>query len=261
MQFSRLRIPKYIRGDHEDHGLVGGVSDGGNPLVFPPYLDTMLTWQRERYNDYEDKKSRGEIAPFNWEEPDPSSDEHWYWEQARDLHNRYIDEATYTWLKDNLTEHGVHVTLRMEPLPESPFFYTKKPEYWDRETGTKYEARLLQIHIEKGSKFVEFSGRQFTREDAPFDYHISLCFTNELHRFDLLHSERGVELGQAAYNRLREKYDGKEVLLKGEIHNYAFNILPGSQIQGGVEDFLIDDDFIMLHNAGAYADRPHHLSM
>ena len=222
------------------------------------YLDTMREWQMQKYKLY---KQGTRLPKFTEIEPeDNRSREHRWWEFQKNLHDRNLTNDDYKWLESNLNKHGLHVRLRLDPLPDNENAFTKDPEYWD-EQGEQHTAPLLQIHIEKGSKFVELAGREFSKEEAPFDYHISLCFTNELHRFDLLHSDNGVKLGKEAYNRLRESYNGKEAILNGHVHNFNFDIEPGSVIQGNLPDFYDNKDFIMLHNAGSYANRADHVSM
>ena len=79
-----------------------------------------------------------------------------------------------------------------------------------------------------------------------------------MHRFDLLNSSKGVEEGKAAYNRLRHAASGKRVHLKGRMQGSAFYI---SEMKVGGTDIFHMPEFIMLHNAGDYANRPLHLSM
>jgi hypothetical protein len=211
----------------------------------PQELQIAIEWQRDKYRRYRD----GERLPDITEGQSNPRD-------AEEAHSRNLTTRDLYWLQDLLQTHGLHVVLEIDPLPTNESVYEKPTKYWEQEgdNWTEKDKPLLQIHIKKGSHFVEYSGREFSKEEAPFDYHISLCFTNELHRFDLYRSENGVELGKAAYTRLRDKYNGREIMLQGHMQKTAFYIDPDSAI-------LNDRDLIMLHNAGSYADRTHHISM
>ena len=244
---------------HPLHHLLQGGGEGeeeaererseASRLQIPRELQEAVEWQRDKYRRYRE----GERLDLR--EEDLQSKE------AQEAYARNLTQGEAWWLQELLETHGLHVILEMDPLPTNDLFYQKKPKYWDDTAWEEKDVPLLQIHIRKGDQFVEYAGREFSREEAPFDYHISLCFTNELHRFDLLRSDNGVQLGKAAYNRLRDTYNGKHVMLKGHMQRTAFYIDPGSNIQGNLPDFLADADFIRLHNAGSYADRDHHISM
>jgi len=234
-------------------------SQSHTQLQIPSDLEKVVAWQKRKYDSY---KEGDRLPEFTEEEPYYSNSyEHREWAKAKDAHDRNMTAEEQEWLKGQLETHGLHVTFHIDPLPTDQNAYGKASKYWDEAEYAEKDAPLLQIRITKGSHFVEYSGREYSDDEITFDYHISLCFTNELHRFDLLDSNRGVELGKAAYNKLRETYNGKEVMLNGHIQKTAFYIDPGSKIQDSLPDFITNADFIMLHNAGAYADRPHHLSM
>ena len=114
-------------------------------------------------------------------------------------------------------------------------------------------------------KFIHRIGRAVTEKEMKWDYHISLAFTSEIHRFDLLDSAKGVEEGKAAYNRLRDMLHGKRAVLRGHMEGSTFKVeeivlLKGESDEVG-ESLGIPDDIIRLHNAGEYCNRPIHVSM
>jgi hypothetical protein len=135
---------------------------------------------------------------------------------------------------------------------------------WDAGTGRwayrREKKPLLMIKTRPvEGKFIHRIGRAPTDKERDWDYHISLAFSGEIHRFDLLDSAKGVELGKAAYNRLRERFNGKEVRLEGHMHSSTF-IVDGIEMEDG-KVIGIPDEVIMLHNTGEYCNRPIHVSM
>ena len=79
-------------------------------------------------------------------------------------------------------------------------------------------------------------------------YHISLCFVNEL-----------PEGGWEAYNRLRERYNGRSGVLKVFVTNAQAELIPDQNHL--TDEILADPDVALLHNAcQRYRDRPLHVS-
>ena len=78
-------------------------------------------------------------------------------------------------------------------------------------------------------------------------YHISLCFVSEL-----------PEGGWEAYERLRQRYEGRTGVLRVHVLNAQAALLPG--LNELTDEILNDPDVTLLHNAGDYKSRPLHVS-
>ena len=107
----------------------------------------------------------------------------------------------------------------------------------------------------------EFFDMAFKKVEEANPYHLSLCFANELHRFNLFDFDDGLRRGKEVYQRVINTYHGKEAFLRGYLTNSsAFNIqfiiMPDMLVK-------IDDDMDLnaLHKAGTYQERDWHLSM
>ena len=78
-------------------------------------------------------------------------------------------------------------------------------------------------------------------------YHISLCFVAEL-----------PEGGWEAYERIRERYNGRTGVLRVHVDNAQAALQPG--LNALTDEILNDPDVALLHNAGDYRNRPLHVS-
>ena len=92
-------------------------------------------------------------------------------------------------------------------------------------------------------------------------HHISLCYTNELHRFNLFNFSDGVRRGKEVYQRIINKFDGKEAFIRGYMTNSsAFNfqyiIMPDMGVNIDEEE-----DMNAMHKAGKSQDCDWHRSM
>jgi hypothetical protein len=155
---------------------------------------------------------------------------------------------------------GINVTLVLDPLPEDPDLYLPTPVGWwvndenHAEGGYWYEKSpvLLMIRTRFRRGALTFTDRRRRRDETP--YHISLCFTNEIHRFNLFDQSDGIERGKAIYNRLRARYDGQRVHIPGKMHSGAFEL----KGRGGLAS---DPELQAMHACGKYHDRSVHVSM
>ena len=78
-------------------------------------------------------------------------------------------------------------------------------------------------------------------------YHISLCFVAEL-----------PEGGWEAYERIRERYNGRTGILRVHVDNAQAALQPG--LNALTDEILNDPDVALLHSAGEYRRRPLHVS-
>ena len=90
-------------------------------------------------------------------------------------------------------------------------------------------------------------------------FHISLCFTNELCRFDLYDKDKGIHTGYDKYMELRRKYNGKEAHVKANINENAIATVTAIHTDAG--DVFLEPDLHALHYAGEYFDRSVHISL
>ena len=127
---------------------------------------------------------------------------------------------------------------------------------------------FLQIELEPIEEFfLPLARTGQYQPDSP--YHISLCYTNDLHRFDLYNFENGVTRGKAAYDRLIERYDGQIAHLRGDMRTGSVLIGPRTVVYDPrhVEQFqqpyhLHDDpDAQALISAGKYVRDNMHMTL
>ena len=154
---------------------------------------------------------------------------------------------------------GVDVTLALDPLPEDPDLYLPTPvRLWVNDEnhmeGGYWHVKwpvLLMIRTRFRRGALTFTDRRRRRDVTP--YHISLCFTNEIHRFNLFDQSDGIERGKAVYNRLRDRYDGQRVHIPGKMEGGMF------EIKGrGIAN---DPELQAMHACGKYHDSSVHISM
>jgi len=90
-------------------------------------------------------------------------------------------------------------------------------------------------------------------------FHISLCFTNELCRFNLYDKDEGINTGYDKYMALKKKYDGKVAHVEAKIHENTIATITAIHTDAG--DLFQEPDLHALHYAGEYYDRPVHISL
>ena len=134
----------------------------------------------------------------------------WYeWENTKDFHKlRGVRPEDRDKLKEVYEKYDLRVKLKVHPLP---------PEEEKYQTTAK-DVDLLQIYTEPNPKD-EFFEMAFKKVDGANPYHISLCYTNELHRFNLFNFSDGVRRGKEVYHLIINKFDGKGAFLRGYMTN------------------------------------------
>ena len=178
--------------------------------------------------------------------------EAWFkWKNGKDFHKeRGVRPEDRDKLKEVYEKYDLRVRLRVHPLP---------PEE-EKYQITAKNGELLQIYTEPNPKD-EFFEMAFKKVDGANPYHLSLCYTNELHRFNLFNFSDGVRRGKEVYQRIINKFDGKEAFLRGYMTNSsAFNvqyiIMPDMIVNIDEEE-----DMNAMHKAGEYQGRDWHISM
>ena len=151
---------------------------------------------------------------------------------------------------EDIEENGMHFVLDFPDLPQENML-PYQPRTENREllkiiTRPLPDTRLL--HDQALVPTTEYNM-----------FHISLCFTNELCRFNLYDKDEGINTGYDKYMALRKKYDGKEAHIEAKIRENA--IATVTAIHTDVGDLFEERDLHALHNAGEYFDRPVHISL
>ena len=90
-------------------------------------------------------------------------------------------------------------------------------------------------------------------------FHISLCFTNELCRFNLYDKDKGINTGYDKYMELKTKYHGKVAHVEARILDNAIATITAIHTEAG--DLFLEPDLHALHYAGEYFDRAVHISL
>ena len=207
-------------------------------------------------------------TPFREDEPDVR----WYaskwefenawnqWDWRKTLHDRNLTTYDHKYLKKTLDKWGVRMIMSLPNLPLVEESYDdKNEEYKDGKPKP-----LLMIKLNPTMGTVELSNRVTKPSDV--DYHISLAFTNEIYRFNVMDMQDGIEQGKRAYRQLQQAFQNKPVLLLGKAgqkfyydinHAYILNNA-GTDVINILEVF---PEIEWLHNCGRYHDRPIHISM
>lgn len=154
-------------------------------------------------------------------------------------------------------QEGLAVRLFVDPPPDDESLYEPSvpPEWVDDGSGGYWHARepvLLMIKTRPRAGFVHLRNRG--RREGEL-YHIPLCFSNELHRFDLRDRSNGVRLGLRAYEEVRRRYHGRTAVLRGRVAGTVLEI-GRSSVEGGMHNIQSDREVWSLHDAGSLHDRP-----
>ena len=288
-RFYSLGLPHALRGrarpEHMEVDSGASSSSSGATRMMP--LHEFFQWQSSLPgNAY--TNPMGPVAP-----PEGTrAHEDWKGHQNWVDRNLDPDSDIYKTVIAHTEHHGLHCRLEIPALdseeykvlyyqeidvevyPEDEYkrtvdvFEGKKRKVWGQRWNNdknkwdwiEIDRPLLMIKTRPLQHFIHRIGRRVQQSDVDWDYHISLCFTNELHRFDLRNDDNGVRLGKATYNRLREQFNGKECILKGHQQKDMFVVDKITMLPNNV-DINMPEEAVMLHNAGSYADREYHVSM
>ena len=154
---------------------------------------------------------------------------------ASAFHERGLDFETFMQRTAQQNDEGLPVRL------EVPKLNWKTIKSWD----------LLMIYTKPLPGFAHRSNwaKMAKLAHEGFRYHISLCFISEL-----------PDDGWDAYERIREKFDGKEGVLKISVFNAQATFVEG--FNEFTDAIIHDKDIALLHNVpgGRYSDRPLHVS-
>ena len=115
-----------------------------------------------------------------------------------------------------------------------------------------------------GTHFLPLAKTGQYRPDSP--YHISLCYTNDLHRFNLYDFMRGLRRGKDVCDRVRNRYNGKIAHLRGRIRTGSVAIEAQTVVyeEDGRRTRLrlhADKDVLALIAAGKYSRDVMHMTL
>ena len=181
--------------------------------------------------------------------------------EDRRLSQEALDERTRS-----MRERGLPVRLFMEELPEDDGLYESRvhAEFVEDPNhpsgGYWHEAppALLMIKVKPLPGFTSLRDRRRRPSEL---YHIALCLTSELHRFDLRDGSAGVRVARGLYGGLRERYHGKRALLRGWMQGTTLTLSRGTSVEGGNRSVVDDPDVRMFRAAGSYSDRDLQLAL
>ena len=93
-----------------------------------------------------------------------------------------------------------------------------------------------------------------------------MCYTNELHRFNLYDFMRGLKKGKDVYDRVRDRYNGKIAHLRGKIRTGSVAIDANTVVfeENGKKTRLklhADKDVLALLAAGTYSRDVMHMTL
>ena len=178
------------------------------------------------------------------------------------LEDRRIGQDALDERAQTIREQGMPVRLFLRELPEDDSLYNprKHAEFVEDHNhpdgGYWHEAPpvLLWIELKPLSGFRKLRERRRRHSDNP--YHLPLCYADEMHRFDLSDWSAGMRLARRVYERLRAKYDGREVLLHGWMQGTTLTLSRRTTLGNASGANLVDDtDLRMFRAAGSYQDR------
>jgi hypothetical protein len=143
-----------------------------------------------------------------------------------------------------------------EPRPHAEFVPETTGGYWHEPPPL-----LLRIRVKPLHGFVELRDRR--RRHSEEAYHIPLCRTSEVHRFDLRDKSSGVRQARRIYERLRETYNGKLAVLRGWLHGIELRLSRGTTVENNrMGELLTDDPYIrMFRAAGSFHDQDLQLAL
>jgi hypothetical protein len=207
---------------------------------------------------------RARRRPLRDSEPDSASEASEEVEvlgEEGSLLDRRLSQEEWEERVGRLHERGLPVRLFLDPPPDDESLYEPSvPPEWvseGRGEGEGYwltrEPELLRIKTRPRRDFTHLRNRGRREGEV---YHIPLCFTNELHRFDLRDRSAGVRRGLAAYEELRRRYHGRTAVLRGRVAGTALEIGRRSEVEGSGYNIQSDRDVWALHDAGSFHDRP-----
>jgi len=130
--------------------------------------------------------------------------------------------------------------------------FVEDPNHHDGGYWLKLEPELLGIEFKPVPGFTKLHDRRHSEV-----YHLPLCFTDELHRFDLRDASEGIRVAKGLYERLRERYHGKRATLHGWLQGTTLTLSRRTDVEDNVRgEQLVDDVGVrMFRAAGSFHDR------
>lgn len=182
------------------------------------------------------------------------------------LADRRLSQEEWEERAGRLQELGLPVRLFLDPPPDDETLYEPSvaPEWVNDEhhEGGGYwltrEPELLMIKTRPRSDFTHLRNRG--RREGEI-YNIPLCYSNELHRFNLSDPASGVREGLRAYEELRRRYHGRTAVLRGRVAGTVLELGRRSTVEGSSSNIHGDRYALSLHAAGSFHDRPLYVSL
>ena len=197
----------------------------------------------------------------NWEEANPTLVYGWTRESfAKDHGYRGLTMREFFLKKAEIEKTQLAVRL---VVAEAPYWDYKRDLYQPKlpyENNEQLYPPLLVVKIEPLHGFPDLMGPNGRIPEGTVDYHISLCFTNELGRVNLYDWNEGVRQGLEIYEGFRQRWDGRNAIVRVRIATGGAGDIQ-SLVVPGTGDLMQDPVLTALHNAGRYFDRPMHISM
>ena len=161
-----------------------------------------------------------------------------------------------------IRERGLPVRLPLAELPEDVNLYNPRkhaefvedPNHSDGGYWLEAEPELLSIELKPLSGFMKLRDRRRRHSEV---YHLPLCYTDDLHRFDLRDASDGVRAATGVYERLRDRYHGKRATLHGWLQGTTLTLSRRTEVEDNVRgEQLVDDVGVrMFRAAGSFHDR------
>ena len=174
------------------------------------------------------------------------------------LADRRMSEEEWDRGRGEIEERGLPVRLILDDPPEDPEAYDPDHREWveddnHRDGGYfRNNRELLRVRLRPLEGFAKMSNRKRRRGEP--SYHVALCYTDELHRFDLYDRRHGVQLGLAAYKTLRARYQGRTAVLMGRVRGTSLELTGRTRAEGLERHNLVrDNDLRALRDCGTYA--------
>ena len=194
--------------------------------------------------------------------PESSSSEGSVRGEEGSLEDRRISQETLDERSHAIREQGLPVRLFLRELPEDESLYNHRkhaefvedPNHHDNGYWLEGEPELLWIELQPLSGFAKLRDRRRRHSEA---YIIPLCYTDELHRFDLRDASDGIRVAKGLYERLRDRYHGKRATLHGWVQGTTLTLSRRTAVEVNVRgEQLVDDVYVrMFRAAGSFHDR------
>ena len=161
--------------------------------------------------------------------------------------------------KEEQRRFGFKVLMNVESIDHQ---WENEPWRFDpkHQDGAFLQIRCVPI----AQYFLPLAKTAQYRPDSP--YHISLCYTHDLHRFNLYDFMAGLTTGKTVYDRVRERYHGKIAHIRGEIRTGSVlvgrdTIVIARNGRRANHNLFDDEDVLALLAAGQYIRDDLHMTL